>query len=350
MGACECKGDAAGSEDPQKSTDETLAAEASQAVHSQVVPDAELAVPETALDSPAEKAEATIPVSSAAHSEGNAMDSAQIPATPVEPAVDSCGDPEQAVLQKFSEFRRQGKDGELVSVFADDVTWISLYSETIGGCTEVIKWLEEQRKGGRRNIQEGPFRSEPGTSKFTRDLKIIFPNGATHEVIQKISVVDGRIKQVEILPASDEHALVLSFAAARREGSTDTALQMMSENIVWKTWDGLEVVGRDKVKEILMRQISSKEVRRGIADFEQTPEAPDGGGVCFIRALEVQQPDGKTTRTTTSLLVKSIGGAHKIVEVSVQNEETLINGAWSNSSVSSDRLQGRPKRAQCSLM
>lgn len=346
MGACECKDSAAGNADPPTSTDEKIVIE-------KTVPDAELDVPETALESAAEaieNIEAMNPVTSNAHPADNAVEPAQISATPLEPEGEAVADPEHAVLQEFSELRRQGKDGELVSVFADDVRWISLYSETIGGCTEVIKWLEEQRKGGRRNLLEGPFRNEPSTSKYTRDLKITFPNGATHEVMQKISIVDGRIMEIEILPASDEHALVLSFAAARREGSIDTALQMFSSDIAWKTWDGLEVVGRDSVKEILMRQVGSKDVRRGIADFEQLPEEPAGEGVRFSRALEVEQPDGKKIRTTTTLLVKSIDGAHKIVEVSVQNEEALINGEWSKSSVSSDRPTARPKRAQCSVM
>lgn len=354
MGACECKESVSCNENPPTSTDETTAIAASQAVFSETVPDAELSVAVTALEvgtgEATGKVEETIPETSDAHPVDNAVDSAQVSADPLEPEVDAIADAEHAALQKFSELRRQGRDDELASVFADDVKWISLYSETICGCTEVIKWLEEQRKGGRRNILEGPFENEPSTSKFTRDLKITFPNGATHEVKQKISIVDARITEIEILPASDEHALVLSFAAARREGSIDTALQMMSSDIVWKTWDGLEVVGRDKVKEILMRQVSSKEVRRGIADFEQLPDVPAGGGVRFSRVLEVEQEDSKKIRTTTTLLVKSIDGAHKIVEVSVQNEEALINGEWSKSSISSDRPPGRPKRAQCSLM
>lgn len=326
MGACECKEDgAAGSEGPPTSTDETVAAG---------VPDAEV----------------TVPVTLAANPEVSAVDSAQIQATPLEPEVSAVADPAHAVLEKFSEFRREGKDGELASLFAEDVKWMSLYSETICGCAEVVKWLDEQREGGRRNILEGPFQSQPGTNKFTRDLKITFPNGATHEVKQEISMVDGRITQIEILPASDEHALVLSFAAARREGNIDKALQIMSSSIIWKTWDGQEIVGRDNVMKIMMRQVSSKEIRRGIADYEQLPEVPAGGGAYFSRALEVEQMNGAKTRTTTTLLVKSIDNVCTIVEVSVQNEEALINGEWTKSSVSSDRLQEGRKQSRCSMM
>merc|ERR1719343_695542 len=132
---------------------------------------------------------------------------------------------------------------------------------------------------------------------------------------------------MKITPKWKSHALVIDFALAREQGDDQTALDKMDKNVVWKTWDNAEIIGKSAVAEFMADRRREGEKREGISDFEALGDVTDELGI-FERSMDIQRPDGVRVNGTQTLTVRGNHGRFKITEVYVHPEEELKDGQW----------------------
>jgi hypothetical protein len=227
------------------------------------------------------------------------------------------------ILNKYGKLRASGKNEEAIALFHDDAKWVTLYKTALNGKSEIQMWMDREKEKGRANLQEGSW-AEDGPV-YSRALSTQFPRGGLHEVVQSVAIEKGLIKMVEIKPKWKAHQVVIDFAIAREKDNDKTALDFMDTNVTWKTWDNVEITGKEEVEKLMALQRQHGEKREGLSDFEALGDVTHDYAM-FERSLEIQRPDGVKVRSTQTLTVR--GDPLKIVEVYVHPEEEMKDGNW----------------------
>jgi len=183
--------------------------------------------------------------------------------------------------------------------------------------------MDREKEKGRKNLTEGAWKKDGDA--YSRQLTTKFPRGGLHEVIQSVRISEGKIVEVRITPKWKAHAVVIEFAVAREKGDDQAALAEMAANVEWRTWDNVEVKGKDKVAELMGQQREHNEKREGTSDFEALGDITDELGL-FERAMEIQRSDGIKVQSTQTIRVR--GNPLKIDEVYVHPEVEMQDGQW----------------------
>jgi len=233
------------------------------------------------------------------------------------------------VLDGFATHRRSGDNARAASWLSKDAEWTTLYEDTIKGKDEIQKWLEEEVQHGRRNVEEGQWipAFAGSVDSFKRDLTVHFPNGSTHQVIQKVSLQGRRISKIRVEPVHEAHRVVLTFALARKRGDDEAAIRLMSDDVLWRTFDDFSIKGKQEVRQLLQKQRQRQEKRVGMSDFEAIPPITEKGGE-FSRKMQIERPDGVKIRTAQTLKVAMAKGVLRITQIHVHSEEMLRDGQW----------------------
>lgn len=262
-----------------------------------------------------------------------------------EPERQTVDNDDTRLLNEFFGALNTGRSAEAGLLLTEDAEWNTLYSKKLTGRQEIIDWRENERKTGRRNKAESPWVQEVnGTTKYKRDMKVVFPSKATHQVVQTVTCQDGLISHVDVSPKFAALSVALMFEKARSADDDEAALEYMSENVEWKAWDGFHVEGKEAVRKLFRQQKMRETKREGESEFEAA-NVNETGGV-FERSLYIERVDGIKVKSKQRLYVKgelaemepvSVGSGEqrtcygiqlKIVEVKVLATEEMIDGHW----------------------
>lgn len=250
------------------------------------------------------------------------------------------------MLAHFAKLRQEADFVACASLMADDITWYTVYGDTISGSDNVLAFMTKEHEAGRRNVDQEEWRrhSKPNRHRmYQRDMTVMFSTRAKHEVVQTIQVDNGLIKTIQFKIKYPALAVALAFAEARSAGDEEAALAQMSDKVEWKAWDGFHVEGKEAVRHLFHEQ-KGREVRTGHTEFEAATVNEQGG--VFERLLDIERVDGIKVRTNQRIFVKAelieekplklsdgtvktIRGLQpKIVEVHVLTTEEMVDGNW----------------------
>mmetsp|Transcript_50624 Transcript_50624/g.128560 ORF Transcript_50624/g.128560 Transcript_50624/m.128560 type:complete len:328 (+) Transcript_50624:50-1033(+) len=252
---------------------------------------------------------------------------------------------ELAVLNLYSERMRQMDFNGCCALLAQDAGYHSMNGDLISSRAAIEVWIDEQARAGRRNREDKPWvQCNSAPHMWSREMKVTFPSRVTHDVIETATLEDGNITRIEMAPKCPALRTAMQFAEARKERDDRKALDLMSVNVSWKTWDGIEVRGKDAVKK-LFRDMNGREVKRESTTEFECAQVNEVGG-CFVRDLEIERVDGIKVKTKQKLYVmgelseldpielpnggrrKCWGMVPKIVEVYVVTTEEMLHGKW----------------------
>lgn len=228
------------------------------------------------------------------------------------------------VVVEYARLRSLSKNQDAVALFSENATWVTLYQQVLSGREQIKTWMDQETQAGRANLVEGDW--EEDGECYSRELTTKFPRGGLHEVIQSVEVSKRQITTVRIKPKWKAHGVVIDFANLRANGDNEAALEHMADGVRWKTWDNVEVQGKEKVMELMSAQTLHGDKRVGMSDFEALGEVTDEQAI-FERAMQIERLDGVKVRATQTLTIS--GDPLKIVEVYMHPEEELKDGSWS---------------------
>jgi len=253
-----------------------------------------------------------------------------------------------ATLDDFFRCLNDGKSDDAGALMTDLATWDTLYFQRIQGRAAILEWRERERQSGRRNKFEGEWslKSE-GSTTYTREMKVAFPSGATHRVVQTVTLDNGRISHVEVKPKFPALGTALKFAMARTADDDEEALEQVSDDVEWTAWDGFRVSGKEGLRKLFRDQKVRESKRAGESEFKAV--TVNEQGAVFERLLYIERIDGIRVRSTQRLYIQNqlhamdavdIGGGlqrkcygivPRIVAVRVLATEEMIDGEWTGS-------------------
>eukprot|EP00429_Kryptoperidinium_foliaceum_P042497 CAMPEP_0176104816 /NCGR_PEP_ID=MMETSP0120_2-20121206/52596_1 /TAXON_ID=160619 /ORGANISM="Kryptoperidinium foliaceum, Strain CCMP 1326" /LENGTH=340 /DNA_ID=CAMNT_0017438925 /DNA_START=61 /DNA_END=1083 /DNA_ORIENTATION=- len=252
-------------------------------------------------------------------------------------------DQDTMLLNKCFDAFKQGRGLEACEHLAEDCVWHTMYAEEIKGRTAIVEWRDAEMRRGRRNRSETMWTKEQD-GMYKREMKVIFPSKATHQVVQTVVLQAGKIKEIVVKPKYAALSVALKFAVARAKGDDEEALRYMADDVRWKAWDGFHVEGKEGIAKLFREQRMKEVSRHGESEFEAA-QVNDQGGV-FERLLYVERVDGIKVKAKQRLYVRSelsevepvclakgevrkcYGLVPKIIEVKVLATEEMIDGTW----------------------